>query len=135
MDLGTGSIAFVTETVLGGRDKGSQHWGIQRARRLAKEMEAIMTEKFTKRDAAEHLHTVEDARLYVQACAEEDPSDGRLIRAALNDVGFAGNMESLARKAGLSRESLYKALAPDGNPTFATVMRITRAIGLQLRIS
>ena len=99
------------------------------------ELEADMTETFTKWDAAEHLRTREDARLYVQACAEEDPGDGSLIRAALNDVARAGNMSGLARDVGMSREGLYKALSEDGNPTFATVMRITRALGMQLRIS
>ena len=94
-----------------------------------------MTETFTKWDAAEHLRTREDVRLYVQACAEEDPGDGSLIRAALNDVARAGNMSRLARDIGMSREGLYKALSENGNPTFATVMRITRALGMQLRIS
>ncbi len=94
-----------------------------------------MTETFSKWDAAEHLRTREDARLYLQACAEEDPGDGSLIRAALNDVARAGNMAGLARDAGMSREGLYKALSEDGNPTFATVMRITRALGMQLRIT
>ncbi len=94
-----------------------------------------MTETLTKWDAAEHLRTREDARLYVQACAEEDPDDGSLIRAALNDVARAGNMSGLARDAGMSREGLYKALSEDGNPTFATVMRISRALGMQLRIT
>ncbi len=94
-----------------------------------------MTERFTKWDAAEHLGTGEDARLYLEACAEEDPGDGSLIRAALNDIARARNMSGLAREAGLSREGLYKALSQDGNPTFATVMRITRALGLQLRVT
>lgn len=94
-----------------------------------------MTETFSKWDAAEHLRTREDARLYVQACADEDPADGSLIRAALNDVARARNMSALARDAGLSREGLYKALAADGNPTFATVLRIMRALGLRLNIS
>ena len=94
-----------------------------------------MTERFTKWDAADHLRSREDARLYLQACAEEDPGDGSLIRAALNDVARAGNMSVLAREAGMSREGLYKALSKDGNPTFATVMRITRALGMQLRIT
>ena len=89
---------------------------------------------YTPWDAAEHLHTCEDARLYVQACADEDPGDGSLIRAALNDVARAGNMAGLAREVGMSREGLYKALSDNGNPTFATVMRITRALGMQLRI-
>ena len=94
-----------------------------------------MTERCTKWDAADHLRSREDARLYLQACAEEDPGDGSLIRAALIDVARAGNMSVLAREAGMSREGLYKALSKDGNPTFATVMRITRALGMQLRIT
>ncbi len=94
-----------------------------------------MSEAFTKWDAAEHLRTREDARLYLEACAEEDPGDGSLIRAALNDIARAGNMSRLAREAGMSREGLYKALSEDGNPSFATVMRVTRALGLQVRIT
>lgn len=94
-----------------------------------------MTERFSKWDAAEHLATLEDARLYVQACADEDPGDGSLIRAALNDVARSGNMAGLARGAGMSREGLYKALSAGGNPTFATVVRITRALGLRLHIA
>lgn len=94
-----------------------------------------MTETFSKWDAAEHIRTRRDARLYLQACADEDPGDGSLIRAALNDVARARNMAGLARDAGLSREGLYKALSADGNPTFATVLRITRALGLRLSIS
>ena len=94
-----------------------------------------MTETFTKWDAAAHLRTREDARLYLEACAEEDPGDGSLIRAALSDIARAGNMTKLARDAGMSREGLYKALSESGNPTFATVMRITRALGMQVRIT
>ena len=94
-----------------------------------------MTEKFTRWDVTEQLRTQEDARLYLEACAEEDPGDGSLIRAALNDIARAGNMSRLAREVGMSREGLYKALSDDGNPTFATVMRITRALGLRWRVS
>lgn len=93
-----------------------------------------MTETFSRWDAAEHLRTREDVRLYLAACAEEDPGDGSLLRAALNDVARAGNMAALARKAGMSREGVYKALSPTGNPSFNTVIRITRALGPQLRI-
>ena len=94
-----------------------------------------MTETFTRWDAAEHLHRKEDARLYLEACAEEDPGDGSLVRAALNDIARAQNMSRLARDAGMTREGLYKALSENGNPTFATVMRITRALGMQLRFT
>ena len=94
-----------------------------------------MAETITKWDAAEHLNTKEDVRLYLEACAEEDPGDGSLIRAALNDIARAQNMSVLARDVGMSREGLYKALSERGNPSFATVMRITRALGMQLRIT
>ena len=94
-----------------------------------------MPETFTKWDAAEHLRTKEDVRLYLEACAEEDPGDGSLIRAALNDIARAQNMSLLARDVGMSREGLCKALSEKGNPSFAAVMRITRALGMQLRIT
>ncbi len=94
-----------------------------------------MTEAFTRWDAVDHLETTEDMRLYLEACADEDPGDGSLIRAGLNDIARARNMSQLAREIGMTREGLYKALSETGNPSFATVMRISRALGLQLRIS
>ena len=94
-----------------------------------------MTETFARWDVTDQLRSPEDMRLYLEACAEEDPGDGGLIRAALNDIARAGNMSRLARDIGMSREGLYKALSEDGNPTFATVMRITRALGLRWRIT
>ena len=94
-----------------------------------------MSEAFTKWDAADHLHTPEDVRLYLEACAEEDPGDGSLLRAALHDIARAKNMTRLAREISMSREGLYKALSKNGNPTFATVMRITRALGMKVRIT
>ena len=80
-------------------------------------------------------HIPRNARLYLEARAAGDPGDGSLIRAGLNEIARAGNMSRLARDAGLSREGLYKALSENGNPSFATVMRIARALGLQLRIT
>lgn len=94
-----------------------------------------MAEKFSKWDAADYINTEEDARLYLQACAEEDPGDGSLIRAALNDIARARNMTQLAQAAGMTREGLYKALSENGNPAFSTVMRITSALGMQLRFT
>ena len=78
-----------------------------------------MTEIFARWDVTDQLRSPEDMRLYLEACAEEDPGDGSLIRAALNDIARAGNMSRLAREIGMSREGLYKALSEDGNPTFA----------------
>lgn len=62
-----------------------------------------MSEVFTKWDVTEDLRTKEDARLYLEACSEEDPGDGSLIRAALNDIARARNMSQLAREVGITR--------------------------------
>ena len=93
-----------------------------------------MSETYTKWDVTERLRTKEDVCMYLEACAEEDPGDGSLIRAALNDVVRAQNMSRLAGDIGMTRAGLYRALSEDGNPSFATVMRITRALGMQVRI-
>lgn len=94
-----------------------------------------MSISFSKWKVTEYLRTLEDARLYLEACAKEDPGDGSLIRAALNDIARSGNMSWLAREIGMSREGLYKALSEDGNPAFSTVVRIVRALGLQVRFT
>lgn len=94
-----------------------------------------MAEIFSRWEVTEHLRTKEDARLYLEACAEEDPGDGSLIRAALNDIARAQNVSQLAREIGMTREGIYKALSDNGNPTFATIMRITRALGMRVRIT
>ncbi len=94
-----------------------------------------MAETFTRWDATDHLQSKADLRLYLEACADEDPGDGSLIRAALNDIARAQNMSRLAREIGMTREGLYKALSETGNPSFATVMRIARALGMRMRIA
>jgi len=70
--------------------------------------------------------------LYLEACFEEDPGDGSLIRVALGDIARARGMAQLAREAGLSREGLDKALSPEGNPEFSTVVKVIHALGLKL---
>ena len=81
-------------------------------------------------DAAEHLETEEDMAAYLEAALEE--GDPALVTAVLGDIARAKGMTQIARETGLGRESLYKALSPDGNPGFATVLKIVRALGLQL---
>jgi probable addiction module antidote protein len=84
-------------------------------------------------DPAEHLESEEDIAAYLEAAFEEgDPS---LIAAALGDIARAKGMAQIARDAGLGRESLYKALSPDGNPEFATIMKVVNALGLKLHAS
>jgi probable addiction module antidote protein len=91
-----------------------------------------MAERFTRFDAAEFLKTPEEMAAYLDACFEEDAGDGVLIRAALNDMARAKGMTQIARDAGLGRESLYKALSSSGNPEFATIMKVMKALGLRL---
>ena len=94
-----------------------------------------MRGEYRRWDAAEYIRNEEETRLYLEACAEQDPGDGSLIRVALGDIVRVRNMSSLARKLGMTRQGLYKALSQHGNPTFATVMRVTRALGMELRIT
>ena len=94
-----------------------------------------MVERFSRWDAADYLTSEEEVRAYLEACVRDDPGDGSLIRAALGDIARAGNMSELARATGLSREGLYKALSPEGNPSFETIMKVLRALGLEIHIS
>lgn len=81
-------------------------------------------------DPAEHLETDEDMAAYLEAALED--GDPNLVAAALGDIARAKGMTQIAREAGLGRESLYKALSPEGNPEFATVLKVVRALGLRL---
>lgn len=93
-----------------------------------------MSEKFTEWDAVQELKSEKDIALYFEACLDDDPGDGSLIRAALGDIARARGMSQLARETGLARESLYKALSPEGNPEFTTVMKVIKALGFKLHI-
>ena len=92
-----------------------------------------MVIKLKKWDSAEHLKTEEDIARYWEACLEEGGDDPAFITAALGNIARARGMSTLARETGLTREGLYKALSPGGNPEFATVMKVIRALGLELR--
>jgi len=83
-------------------------------------------------DVVEHLKTEEDMAAYLEAVL--DDGDPALVSAALGDIARARGMTEIAREAGLGRESLYKALSPDGNPEFATVLKVVRALGLKLHV-
>jgi len=88
----------------------------------------------TRWDSAEYLKTEEDIQLYLEACLEEAGDDSSFIVHALGVVARAKNMSQLARDTGLSREGLYKALSPDGNPTFTTVAKVAKALGFKLSV-
>ena len=90
--------------------------------------------KTTRWDSAEHLQTEEDIKLYLEACLEDAGDDPAFIVRALGIVARAKNMSQLARDTGLTREGLYKALSADGNPSFATVAKVAKALGYQLTV-
>lgn len=82
-------------------------------------------------DPARYLKSERDMAAYLQAALEVD--DPALFAAALGDIARAKGMSQIARDAGLGRESLYKALSADGNPEFATVLKVVRSLGLRLQ--
>ena len=84
-------------------------------------------------DSAEHLETKEDIVAYLEAVFED--GDPALIAHALGVIARAKGMSQIAQAAGLGRESLYKALSPEGNPEFATVLKVMRALGLKLKVA
>ena len=88
--------------------------------------------KTTRYDVAEHLRTPEEMAVYLEACLEEANGDAVFIAKALGDIARAKGMSQAARDAGLSRESLYKALSGERIPTFDTILKVVSALGMKL---
>jgi len=88
--------------------------------------------KTSKYDVAEHLRTPEEMAAYLEACLEEANGDAAFIAKALGDIARAKGMTQVARDAGLSRESLYKALSGERTPGFDTILKVVGALGLKL---
>ena len=86
----------------------------------------------TPYDVAKHLRTPEEMAAYLDAWLDEAPDDAAGIAKALGDIARAKGMTQVAKDAGLSRESLYRALSVGGNPSFATVLKVARALGVKL---
>jgi probable addiction module antidote protein len=86
----------------------------------------------TRYDVAEHLRTQEEMAAYLEACLEEANGDAGFIAKALGDIARAKGMSQVARDAGLSRESLYKALSGERVPNFDTILKVIGALGLKL---
>jgi probable addiction module antidote protein len=89
--------------------------------------------KLRKWDSAEYLKTEEDMVLYLEACMEEAGDDAAFIAKALGNIARAKGMSQLAKDTGLGRESLYKALSGEGNPSFGTILKVMYALGIKLR--
>ena len=93
----------------------------------------IMSKTITTHyDVAEHLRTPEELAAYLEASIEDAHGDASFVAKALGDIARAKGMTQVARDAGLSRESLYKALSGDRSPDFATILKVTEALGLKL---
>jgi probable addiction module antidote protein len=93
-----------------------------------------MTLVTTKWDVQDSLQTPEDCALYIQAALEEAGDDPAFMAAVLGDVARSRGMAQTARAAGLTREGLYKSLGPDGNPSYATMVKVLRALGLRFSV-
>lgn len=86
----------------------------------------------TRYDVAEHLRTPEEMAAYLEACLDEAEGDAAFVAKALGDIARAKGMSQVARDAGLSRESLYKALSGERSPGFDTILKVLAALGLKL---
>lgn len=93
-----------------------------------------MSEQYQKFNPADYIKTDADVRELLKAATDEDTGDGTVIRATLKYVARTQNMSALARDTGLNRGNLYDALSEDGNPTLATLLKITRSLGLRLHL-
>jgi probable addiction module antidote protein len=94
----------------------------------------MTTLKLRKWDGAEHLKTDEDMAAYLEACLQEAGDDATFIAKALGNIARAKGMTQLSMVTGLGRESLYKALSGEGNPSFATILKVTHALGLKFHV-
>ena len=94
----------------------------------------MTTLKLRKWDSAEHLKTDEDMAAYLEASLQEAGDDAAFIAKALGNIARAKGMTQLSKDTGLGRESLYKALSGEGNPSFATILKVTHALGLKFQV-
>ncbi|KFC08845.1 putative antitoxin [Trabulsiella guamensis ATCC 49490] len=92
----------------------------------------MSTMKINKWDSAEHPKTEEDMAAYIDACIGEAGDDAAFIAAALGDIARARGMTRLSKETGICRESLYKALSGKGNPSFGTILKVMKALGIRL---
>lgn len=88
-------------------------------------------ETFSRYDTTDYLKSEEDMVAYLEACMEEAGDDPAFIAHALGNIARARGMAQLAKDTGLTREGLYKALNKDSNPSFGTVLKVVRALGLK----
>jgi probable addiction module antidote protein len=91
--------------------------------------------KLAPYDVADHLRSRKEMAAYLDAWFEEFPDDVSGIARAVGDIARAKGMTQVAKDAGLSRESLYRALSQEGNPSLSTILKVLAAVGLKLSVS
>ena len=94
-----------------------------------------MSLETTRWDVQDALRSPEDCAAFIEAAIEEAADDPAFIALVLGEVAKARGMAQTARDVGMSREGLYKALSPQGNPSFATVLKVLNALGLRMRVA
>ncbi|MCL2544027.1 MAG: putative addiction module antidote protein [Nocardioidaceae bacterium] len=91
-------------------------------------------EKYKRFDAADYLESLDDAAAFLEAALEDSAEDPGAVPHALGTIARSQNMSELARRVGMSRDGLYKALSADGNPTWSTILKVTNALGLRFEL-
>ena len=94
-----------------------------------------MSIETTRWDIQDALRSPEECAAFIEAAIEEAADDPAFITLVLGEVARSRGMAQTARDAGLTREGLYKALTPEGNPSFATVLKVLAAFGLRMHVA
>jgi len=93
-----------------------------------------MSEKYKRFDAADYLNNLDDVATYLEIALEDSAEDPTAVPRALGVIARSQNMSELARRVGMSRDGLYKALSAEGNPTWSTILKVTNALGLRFEL-
>ncbi|MDO5503718.1 MAG: putative addiction module antidote protein [Actinomycetia bacterium] len=92
------------------------------------------TTTYHRFDAADYLEDLDDVATYLEIALEQSEQDPSALPRALGVIARSRNMSELARRVGMSRDGLYKALSADGNPTWSTILKVTTALGLKFEL-
>jgi probable addiction module antidote protein len=93
-----------------------------------------MSEKYKRFDAADYLKDLDDVAVFLEVALEDSAEDPSAVPHALGIIARSQNMSELARRVGMSRDGLYKALSEEGNPTWSTILKVTNALGLRFEL-
>lgn len=93
-----------------------------------------MSEKYKRFDAADYLENLDDVAVFLEVALEDSAEDPSALPHALGIIARSQNMSELARRVGMSRDGLYKALSDEGNPTWSTILKVTSALGLRFEL-